>query len=531
MAKKTQDIASIRQLHRAGQLEEAKEAYLAILRINPRNAEVLHSLGILYTQQENFTEAVDYLQKAVQYQPRDPSIQLHLANVLKIQGLFSQAAQILEAAVRDYPDYVPAYNNLGTVYYAQAKLDDAIAAYRHAIAKHPNYIDAYYNLGLALTKKNLFTEAINIYKKILEHTPDHFAARFHLACILMQQTHIEAAIQEFLIIEAAQPFHFETQTNLATCFLKKGDLNKAKSHYLKALELRPEDTQILFNLGFISMQQGYVDSAIQHYQGAVMINPDYFAAQNNLGIAFLAKQHVGFALHHFQEALRIQPQNTAIGYTVKMLAQNQRLLTAPPEYVQSLFDAYADHYESHLLNALDYKIPELLQGMLAKFLTKSRPLDILDLGCGTGLCGTPVKPYAKSLIGVDLSQKMLEIAAQKKIYDELLTIDLITYLIDKTECYDLILAGDTLVYIGDLETIFKMVGLALRPHGLFVFNAEICEDEDYKMNQSGRFSHSKKYLDSLANINQMKILNYQACMTRMQNNEPVYGHLYLLQRS
>lgn len=530
MTKRTLDITEIQKLHRAGQLTEARDAYLAILRINPRHADVLHALGIICAQQEEFPEAIEYFQKALQFQARDPSIALHLANVLKIQGLFNQAAELLESTIKKHPDYVPAYNNLGTIYYAQAKFDDAIAAYRHAIAKHPNYIDAYYNLALALTKKNRLEEASHIYKRILETVPEHSAARFHFACLLMQQDQIEPALKEFLLIEAVQPFHFETQTNLATCYLKQGKLNEAKTHYLKALELKPEDTQILFNLGVIGMQQGNIDNAIQHYQRATIINPDYFAAHNNLGVAFLTKQHIDLAQHHFEQALRIQPNNSAIAYTVQMLAQKQRLLAAPPDYVQSLFDAYADHYESHLLKALEYQVPQQLFTLAKNSLSKSHLLDILDLGCGTGLCGIPFKPYARSLIGIDLSQKMLDVAMQKNIYSELLKSDLNSYLTHQSNQFDLILAGDVLVYIGDLEEIFTYAKNALRKNGLFIFNSEITDQEDYKMNQSGRFSHSKTYLDALAIKNQFELLKYQVCTTRMQNNEPVYGHLYMLQR-
>lgn len=531
MKKNKYDLNTLRELHRTGHLDEAKKGYLQILRINPREVDALHSLGILYAQQDNFVEAIEYLQKALALRPKNPIISLHLANFLKFQGLFSQAAQILENALEINPDYVAALNNLGTVYHAQGKLDEAVRAYRSAIQKQPDFIDAYYNLGLALNKQNNFAEAISTYQKLLNLSPEHFAARFHLGCIFMQEDKINDAIKTFLEIETAHPNHFETQSNLATCYLKLGAFNEAKSHYFKALELMPEDTQILFNLGVINMQQGYVDIAIQHYQRAVKINPNDFALHNNLGVAFLAKQHAGFALQHFQEALRIKPGNIAIQHTIKVLSEHQHLLASPPDYVQSLFDSYADHYEPHLRDALDYKIPELLFDAIFDVKKLSpHSLHILDLGCGTGLCGVPLKPFAKQFIGVDLSPKMLDIAAQKNIYDELITSDLAPFLNDKKSIYDLVVAGDVLVYIGDLNEIFKKVSTSLREKGIFAFNTEIGEDAEFKMNQSGRFSHQKKYLERLAAEHHFKVLYYKTVITRMQNNEPVKGHLFVLQK-
>lgn len=530
MAKKNLDFETVNQLHRSGQLNEAKVGYLALLKSKPQDAAVLHALGILCIQQEQLTDAITYLEKAILYRPEDPSIALHLANALKIQGLYSQAIQILEKTIKNHPEYAPLYNNLGTVYYALGKFNQAIDCYQEAIKKHQSYPDAYYNLGLALSKNGKIFEAIEAYKTLLQQVPNHFAGRYLLAITLMQQENYESAIEQFLKIENEHPFHFETQSNLATAYLKIGKMIESKNHYLKAIELRPEDIQILFNLGVIYMQQGEVDHAIQFYQRAVQINPDLFELQNNLGVAFLAKDHIGFALKHFREALRIQPLNESIAYTVNALSQNQKLLSAPPDYIQSLFDAYADHYDAHLLNALDYKIPNVFQKMLTPFLPNEKKLDILDIGCGTGLTGMLFKTHAQTLTGVDLSSKMIDVAREKQIYDVLIVNNLSTFLENKIEHFDVILAGDVLVYMGDLDHLFSLINSALRPSGLFIFNTEQGENENYKMNQSGRFSHQRTYLEKCASDHQFKIISYQKSITRLQNRKPVYGHVYILKK-
>jgi predicted TPR repeat methyltransferase len=526
MPKISQNIDHIRELHRTGNLEAAKQGYLSLLRKNPRHIEALHSVGVISAQQKDFSKAIDYLQLAIRYQPTEPTIQLHLANVFKLQGAYTEAETLLEKTVSTHPSYVPALNNLGTVYYAKGNLEKAIMLYQEAITKEPNYADAYYNLGLALSKKNESEEAIRVLSILLEHVPDHFAARFHVGCAYMQQESFDQAIIEFHTIETSHPHHFETQTNLATCYLKKGLIDTAKLHYLKALELNPDDTQILFNIAYLNMQQGNLDTAIQYYQRTISIHPDLFEAHNNLAVAFLAKPHLGFALQHFKQALRIRPDNQSIPYTIQALEQNQPLTSAPADYVQSLFDAYADHYDLHLLDALDYHVPALFQKTAAPFIS-STYLDILDLGCGTGLCGALFKPYAKSLTGVDLSPNMLAMAAQKNLFNDLITQDVITFLSDKHQQYDFILAGDVLVYLGDLTLLFRFVKQALRPKGLFIFNAEICNDSSFKMNQSGRFSHSKDYLDAEAAKNHFHLVSYHTAVTRQQNNHPVYGHIYL----
>jgi len=419
-------------------------------------------------------------------------------------------------------------NRLGTFFYHQEKWFEAIHAYRKAIAKEPTFINAWYNLGLALNKTNQLNEARQTWQKIINLAPDHLAARFQLASLLMKTEKTDEALTEFLLIEKIEPHHFETQSNLAACYVKKGRLIDARIHYKKALELESKDTQTLFNLGVLETQLGDMDSAIQYYQKAVLLDPDFFAAHNNLGALFIAKEHIPFALRHFQKAARLQPDNTSLQYTIQALSQNSRLLSAPTDYIKSLFDSYADHYDQHLLTALDYQIPLHFERILKKQQPAHNTLDILDLGCGTGLCGTIVKSFAKTLTGVDLSEKMLDIARDKNMYDTLECNDLNSFFTQHNTTYDLIIAGDVLVYIGELDLFFQQIQKALRHGGLFLFNTEISETENHTMNQSGRFSHQKKYIETLAKKNHLDITHYEKAVTRLQNNEPVYGHLFAL---
>lgn len=521
----------IRELHRTGQLDAAKTGYLNYLQSHANDIETWDALSILCAQQDNMAEAIGYLQKALAIAPTHPILNLHLANMYKMEKAYAKASHILKNLVKLYPDYTPALNNLGTVYYAEGKWDDAIQTYRETIQKQPDYIDAYYNLGLALTKQNQWNEAIQNYQTLLELIPDHFAARFQLGCVLMYNNQIEEALTVFLEIEANHPNHFETQTNLATCYLKQGALNAAKNHYFKALELTPDDAQIFFNLGVINMQQGQTDVAIQHYQRALQLSPDNFSIHNNLGVAFLTTQHLSLATYHLQEALHLQPDNISIQHTLDFISERKHLVASPPEYIKSLFDSYADHYEQHLLQALQYQLPHAFLNMVLAITTPlSHAWNILDLGCGTGLCGDIFKPYAKRLVGIDLSSKMLDMAAEKKSYDELILGDITTYLTNKMACYHLILAGDTLVYMGDLKPIFKAISTALVEEGLCVFNTEIDEEKDFNINPSGRFTHHKKYIEKLASDSQLDIVSYEKTITRMQNNEAVYGHLFVLKR-
>ncbi len=527
---KIPDLEKLHELHRKGQVDEAQKGFLAYLKIQPQNAEVLHAVGLIYVEQNKLGEAADYLKAAVEAQPNNPTLRLHLANALKMQGLFGQATTLLNDTLAQYPQYAPGYNNLGTLYYAQGKLTEAVAAYRQALETEPTYIDAYYNLGLALAKNEELEAASQTYQRLLQLAPEHSAARYQLAAVYMRQEKWQEAVTLFLELALTYPEHLETQVNLASCYLKQGAFAEAKKYNLKALALNPSDPQVLFNLGYISSQQGILGDAVQYYQELVRLNPDHFPAHYNLGVLFFSKRQVEPARAHLQEALRIQPQNGAVAHLLKILKNDQQLLESPPEYLKSLFDYYADHYEPHLLNTLSYQVPQILLKAFEstrKFLNKK--LEILDLGCGTGLCGETFKFHAARLVGVDLSEKMLAVAAEKNIYDELICEDFIRWLSRQKAAFDLILAGDVLVYIGDLSSAFQAIRRALRSQGLLVFNTEISTQEAYTLTPSGRFAHHAHYLEKMATSNGLTLIYSQTAVTRMQDGKPVSGHIYVLQ--
>ena len=158
-----------------------------------------------------------------------------------------------------------------------------------------------------------------------------------------------------------------------------------------------------------------------------------------------------------------------------------------------LFDTYAEQYDKHLVKQLHYRGPQLLRAAVAD-LPADRALEVLDLGCGTGLCGVSFRDLARTLTGIDLSPGMLARARQHGVYDELLQSDIAGFLLSSSTRYDLILAADVFVYVGDLAGVFQGASRVLRPAGRFIFTVEAHEGEGFVVRPSGRFAHSLAYL-------------------------------------
>ncbi|MDP2693636.1 MAG: methyltransferase domain-containing protein, partial [Gallionella sp.] len=213
---------------------------------------------------------------------------------------------------------------------------------------------------------------------------------------------------------------------------------------------------------------------------------------------------------------------------------------APSQYVQELFDDYADKFDTHLVKVLQYNTPAELMALIKQVVEP--PMEkwsVLDLGCGTGLMGEEIAPHALQLTGVDLSEKMLSKARARNVYHRLVHSDLLPMMRDEeASSYDVMVAADVFIYLGMLDEVVSEARRLLRPGGFFMFSVEALDalpdkvgDTDghveYKLNQTGRYAHSSTYLNKLASINSFKPLDMIFTQKRHEGGKPVMAWLAL----
>jgi predicted TPR repeat methyltransferase len=200
--------------------------------------------------------------------------------------------------------------------------------------------------------------------------------------------------------------------------------------------------------------------------------------------------------------------------------------------VKHLFDQYAGHFDRHLVDVLGYRTPALLDALLRPHLG-ALPLDAaLDLGCGTGLCAPFLRPLARHVTGVDLSQRMLDKAAELGLYDELACADIVDWLAARTAPCDLAVAADVLVYLGDLAPLFARMRRVLRAGGVFALSCEALPDDHagpgYALQPSNRFAHALAYVTGTALAAGFAVVATQQAVLRRDHGRDVSGHLIVL---
>ena len=189
------------------------------------------------------------------------------------------------------------------------------------------------------------------------------------------------------------------------------------------------------------------------------------------------------------------------------------------------FDSFAASFESKLAK-LSYRAPRLVAAMLEDSgVQAANALDVLDAGCGTGLCGPFLAPYARRLTGVDLSGGMLTQAEAKNLYDELVQEELTANLAARDCSLDLIVSADTLVYFGPLEEVVAAASRALRSGGLFIFTLERNTEappRDFHLEHHGRYTHGEPYVASLLDRHGFEV-EIEYADLRLECGRPVAG--------
>lgn len=378
-------------------------------------------------------------------------------------------------------------------------------------------------------------QAALIYREILRADPQHADALHLLGLIFHQQgesADAVALICQAITIQPLDPgYHF----NLGTLYQDLGRLDEAVKCFRQSLALQPSDIEAHIALGTALRAQGDFGGAIASYQQAQSIQPNRADVYANMGNASLAMGDRDQAAACFRKVLALEPANGTARHLIAIISGGQPE-TAPADYVEKIFDDYAATFDKALVDKLKYKEPEMLIALL-KDLKSIKPdgWDVLDLGCGTGLSGAAIHPYARKLVGVDLSANMLARAQAKNIYQRLEKSELLSMMKqENTASYDVLVAADVFIYVGRLDEVVKEGARLLRPAGLFAFSVEAMEslpessnssdDKGFLLNPAtGRYAHSADYIHSLAKNYHFSIAKLTSGPTRLEKGKPVVG--------
>lgn len=388
---------------------------------------------------------------------------LKMAIGLHRDGRWDGAEKLYRRLLDFQPGDANAMHFLGMLLHQRGQRPEALALLQQSVAIDPTVAAWHNNLGNALLEAGRGQDAADAYERSFDLDPGNLDVLNNLGCMLMRLKRFEEAEISLRTALERDPDHADAHFNLASLLSRVGRLPEAFTHFARSLELKPEDMRSRRLLGIVYAQSGRLAEAAAVFREWLALEPDSVQARHHLAAV------------------------TGDGVPDR----------APDDYVVDVFDDFAGSFDERL-TALEYRAPQLVGDALAAQLgpPPAEPqLAVLDAGCGTGLCAQHLRPYARELVGVDLSPGMLQQARLRGGYDRLEAAELTAWLGTQPAAFDVVVSADTLCYFGRLDEVLRAAAGSLRPGGLLVFTVEArTHGADYQLEPHGRYSHTQDYL-------------------------------------
>ena len=417
----------------------------------------------------------------------------------------------------------PTFDTVVALYQA-GELMDASLSCRRLTEINPGSAEAWHLLGLLSFQLGHADDAIEYIKKAVSLKPEYAAAWNDLGNALSEVSQSKQAEEAYRRSIEINPGDRRMLNNLVGLLRKQGKPAEALEACEQAVRIR-HNADSFCDLGRLQKDFGRVSEAVGSFRKALEMEPNRPDILRHLCGALRLQQRWQEARQVCEEWLRLEPENPVARHIHAALLERKPPKRAGNDYVRKVFDQYADSYDTELQD-LNYQGPRLLMQALEKYFPAAADLIVLDAGCGTGLCGKVLKPFAKRLEGVDLSEKMLEKAGRLNCYDKLTAAELTDFLGSHPETYDLIVAVDTLNYFGDLEAPFRSAEIALRAGGTLIFTLERSDSErgaTFHLNPNGRYSHSEYYIRDSLEKSALRIASVETATLRFEADRPVAG--------
>ncbi len=414
------------------------------------------------------------------------------------------------------------------------RLEDAAEVHRKIAAVAPDHPVALHYAGVLAHQQGRTEEGIELIHRSLESDPAQADWYSNLGILLRAAGRVDDAAFAYRQAIALDPRHAKAHNNLGIVLRSQGRPVEAEAEYRAAIELFPGYAEAYHNLGTLLSGEGRIVEAVDCLNKAIVYSPETKETRNLLALAYCALGQRDKAADIYERWLQEEPGSAVARHMLAACSGQGVPERASDEYIEQCFDSFARTFDEKLAH-LSYRAPRLVAAALADAgLQPANSLDVLDAGCGTGLCGALIRPYARHLVGVDLSRKMLDEATKRGVYDDVRKAELTEYLRGCNASFDVIVSADTLVYFGALDALAAAAATALRPGGLLVFTLEEKTpthwatagpvERGYELQTHGRYGHTVAYVESVLESAGFQVVIVRAEL-RTEGGVPVKGLL------
>lgn len=544
-----------KQYHTEQKLDQAHQAYCNIIAQDPYHLGALHGLGVLHAQKKDYQLAIDFLNRCLALKPHEPTFlkdqaRMYLANNQPTKAtdnyhtlqthhpsphthlyLASCYAHKPEKALNHLRQGLPNTAYILPIAKHLKQHFSAPLAYRwlrFQIHRHPLQLDWINQLGAWYQDSDQYQAAKLLYEQALTNHPKQAGHFWHLlGGLYAQEKQYLPATEAYQTSLQHRPDHPETHHNLCILYLQTNQPQSALSHGQQAL-LKQKDPDTLYNVGLAYLKLNRHQDAKHYFTEVTKSQPQSSRPLVNLGVIAMRAQQPVQAIDYFKQALKLDAHQPSVQYLLDALQGHTTAHQgAPTEYVAQLFDDYAAKFDDHLA-MLNYCAPQKIYDILTEHIDHRQIA--IDLGCGTGQLADKIYPLFDQLIGVDVSDNMLQQAAKKNRYQQLFTESIDTFLARKIQA-DAYLACDVFPYMGDLLPWLKAIAPCLKQQGLLIFTTETeTQANTYQLQPTGRFTHPAQQIKDWIQLAGLNCLSVTASETRKQAGVWIKSTVFVVKR-
>ena len=411
------------------------------------------------------------------------------------------------------------------------RLPEAAATLNQLVASHPSDGRLYVAGWLLANKVGNIEAAYQSAQHAVALAPTSGTALYCLSDAQHKRGDVDAArqtVEQALLYAPTQLLYLQQAVNLANA---QSDYAVAEKHLRTAYAHNADIPGIKTMIGNALRYQNKNDESEPWLTEAVALNADDASAHHGLAMIAYLRDQQDAALAHISHALRVRPADADYLH-LKAIFSGETPAAQPETMTRELFDSYAKNFDAHLLGALKYRVPQLIAQMILERFPE-RNINLLDLGCGTGLLGAALGTINGYFVGVDLSLPMLAEAKKHNVYSRFHNVNLLDALnaTDGNE-YEVIVAADVFIYLGELDTAIRDAFKVLKPGGWLFFSCESAPDDgpDYVLRKSMRYAQAKMYVQRLLDTSGFAAPSIQAIDLRVEQDTVIPGYLVAAQK-
>jgi tetratricopeptide (TPR) repeat protein len=298
--------------------------------LEPDNWKIAVDLGKMYLYSGNHSQASLIFKNVTELAPEESEPWMLLAESQSLSKDYKQALQSVEKALEYSEDPIEPLLMRGEIELQMNKPKDAQKFASSVLSLQPNHPAALHLLARALNQLDKPSEALEVIDKALPKLGESLPLEIERVLLIRNSQGLEAAIiagEKLAQKYPNQPYLLAVQSKM---MIESGDLEKANQLAQKAIQENEDDlsmadlAELYFMIGRYMHESGQLDQAILHLNHAVQRAPNYFEAFLELGNVYQKRRQSAHALKVYHKAIEISPEDYRPYYQAGVLLKENK---------------------------------------------------------------------------------------------------------------------------------------------------------------------------------------------------------------